>query len=336
MSAGREVAPTNMEPAPPNIAVSDTGHAPAVTATPTEAHAASVPVRCANCGASLAGRYCANCGQRVEHAVHSLSHFVREVAEDLTHADSRVWQTIRALLFKPGYLTREFLAGRRVKYLPPLRLYLVLSLFFFVIAAINNRHSTLRLVDAGGHEISFDADSNPTQSGEDRRKRAEQACAKIQYGGPWATALQSALRKSCQNAAEDNGRSLKEAYFHSLPRAIFLMVPILAAVMLPLYRRQRRYYVEHLLFLLHNHAFAFLWLGMFVLLTLVIPGDTLALMLALVFGLYILYYYYRSMRQVYGEDTARTLGKFAVLSLAYLITAGLVLVATGLYSVLVQ
>ena len=55
---------------------------------------------------------------------------------------------------------------------------------------------------------------------------------------------------------------------------------------------------------------------MFVLLTLVIPGDTVALMLALVFGLYIPYYYYRSMRQVYGEGTARTLGKLTVLSLS--------------------
>ena len=90
MSADREVAETNIEPAD------------AVAA------AASTPVLCANCGALLSGHYCARCGQRVEHAVHSLSHFLREVAEDLTHADSRLWRTIGALLFKPGYLTREF------------------------------------------------------------------------------------------------------------------------------------------------------------------------------------------------------------------------------------
>ena len=55
--------------------------------------------------------------------------------EDLTHADSRLWRTLAALLFKPGHLTREFLAGRRARYLPPVRLYLVLSVLFFLSRA---------------------------------------------------------------------------------------------------------------------------------------------------------------------------------------------------------
>jgi hypothetical protein len=325
MSADREVTVANIEPAQADVAAPAGPAAPGLTPTP-----------CVNCGTAVSGHYCTNCGQRVEHAVHSLWHFVREVAEDLTHADSRLWQTIATLLFKPGYLTREFLAGRRVKYLPPLRLYLVLSLCFFVIGVIDNRHATLVLVDAAGETISFPSVGQPLQAGESRQEHAERVCANIHYVGLGWPRLQSALRTSCRSAVEDDGRSLREAYFHNLPRAIFLMVPILAAVMLPLYRRQRRYYVEHLLFLLHNHAFAFLWLGMFALLSLAIPIEAVASMLTFVFDLYIPYYYYRSMRQVYGEGPARTLGKFTVLSLAYLITAGLVLVATGLYSVLVQ
>ncbi|HWW80538.1 MAG TPA: DUF3667 domain-containing protein [Steroidobacteraceae bacterium] len=330
MSADREVAATNIEPA---VAAAATG-APVVSGVATPR--ASAPVLCANCGVPLSGHYCSNCGQRVEHAVHSLSHFLGEVAEDLTHADSRLWRTIGALLFKPGYLTQEFLAGRRVKYLPPLRLYLVLSLFFFLIATANNRHVTLKIISGGDDDISIPAVAQPLQPGEDRRQHAEKVCAKLRYDGPWQSLLLPALRTGCQNAVEDDGRSLREDFFHNLPRAIFVMVPILAAAMKPLYRRQRRYYVEHLLFLLHNHSFVFLWLGLFVLITLVIPIEAVASTLAFVFGIYIPFYYYRSMRQVYGEGTGRTLGKFAVLSLAYLVTAGLVLVATGLYSVLVQ
>ena len=353
MSADREVAATNTEPVGVAAAVGDGAvrarHASEGTSrtdapTPSATHAvtgaatpaASALALCANCGAPILGHYCARCGQRVEHAVHSLSHFVREVAEDLTHADSRLWRTLQALLFKPGYLTSEFLAGRRVKYLPPLRLYLVLSLFFFLVAAVNNRHVTLKIISESDDEISFPAVAQPLPSGEDRRQHAEKVCAKLLYSGPWSAVLMPALRTGCQNAVEDDGRSLREAFFHNLPRAIFLMVPILAAAMQPLYRRQRRYYVEHLLFLLHNHAFVFLWLGLFVLITLVIPIEAVASTLSFVFGLYIPYYYYRSMRQVYGEGTARTLRKLTVLSLAYLITAGFVLVATSMYSVLVQ
>jgi hypothetical protein len=102
MSADREVVATVSAGPPTNTTA-------AVAAPAAEAHA---PTVCANCGATVPGHYCANCGQRVEHAVHSLWHVISEVAEDLTHADSRLWRTLSALLFKPGYLTTEFLAGR--------------------------------------------------------------------------------------------------------------------------------------------------------------------------------------------------------------------------------
>lgn len=88
---------------------------------------------CANCGAAVSGEFCGRCGQRREHEMHSVLHFSREAFEDLTHADSRLWRTMIALLFKPGYLTREFIEGRRVRYLPPIRLYLVLSVLFFLV-----------------------------------------------------------------------------------------------------------------------------------------------------------------------------------------------------------
>src|SRR6266436_982993 len=111
--------------------------APLSTAAQRAPAAASVApaLRCENCGAAVAQRYCGACGQRLEPPVHSLWHFAQLATEDLTHADSRLWRTLAALLFKPGYLTREFLAGRRARYLPPVRLYLVLSVVFFLGAS---------------------------------------------------------------------------------------------------------------------------------------------------------------------------------------------------------
>ena len=94
--------------------------------------AAPAPAHCENCGAVVPFVYCGVCGQRREPPVYSLWHFVHVALEDLTHADSRLWGTLAALLFKPGSLTREFLAGRRARYLPPVRLYLVLSVVFFL------------------------------------------------------------------------------------------------------------------------------------------------------------------------------------------------------------
>ena len=94
------------------------------------------PPACANCGAALSGRYCAQCGQRADTAAHSVGHFLWEAIEALTHADSRVWGTLQPLLRSPGFLTREFFAGRRARYVQPLRLYLILSVVFFVISAL--------------------------------------------------------------------------------------------------------------------------------------------------------------------------------------------------------
>src|ERR1700721_3601499 len=98
-----------------------TGGVPPVPAVPEALPSGAVhtPAACANCDATVSGHYCAHCGQKAEHAVHSLWHFLSEVAEDLTHADSRLWQTLEALLFKPGFLTCEFLAGRRARHTPP-------------------------------------------------------------------------------------------------------------------------------------------------------------------------------------------------------------------------
>jgi len=298
---------------------------------------------CANCGATVSGHYCASCGQRVGHAVHSLWHFLSEVAEDLTHADSRLWRTLSALLFKPGCLTNEFIAGRRMKYLPPFRLYLVLSLPFFLIVTFSNlRHTApaevqnATLTAEDKRELSIISDDLPVLPGESLQQHRERLCDNLQYGGPWRASIESTLRASCQSYVKDNGHSLQEAFLHNLPRALFLLLPILALVMKPLYLRPPRYFVEHLLFLLHNHAFVFVVLGLFTVAGLLIPSAAVIRNLAIAVGLYIPYYYYRGMRRVYGQGAARTLGKLAVLSFAYLVTAGIVLAATAIYSVLVQ
>src|SRR5580700_8181043 len=115
--------------------------APALAAQPLQ--------RCENCGNEVSQRYCGACGQRLDAPVHSLWHFSQIATEDLTHADSRVWRTLWALLARPGHLTREFLGGRRARYLPPVRLYLVLSVIFFLVASAVSKPFTVLSLDDG-------------------------------------------------------------------------------------------------------------------------------------------------------------------------------------------
>ena len=98
----------------------------------------AAPVHCKNCGAVLLDRFCGNCSQAADVHVPSTVELVHELMEGLTHSDSRLWRTLKYLWIKPGRLTQEFVAGRRVAYLPPFRLYLLLSVIFFLIASLSD------------------------------------------------------------------------------------------------------------------------------------------------------------------------------------------------------
>lgn len=308
-----------------------------LTAAQQDTHHAHTSSTCANCGAPLTGNYCANCGQRGEHEIHSIWHFSREVTEDLTHADSRLWSTMLALLLKPGLLTREFLAGRRVRYLPPLRLYLVLSVVFFLILGVSSHEPKAISFRSNGGRPSValvnpdEADGIAAKPGETPEQRADRVCHP-DYQGPLSQWLVPSIEKGCRQSLLDNGHTVSEATLHNLPRAMFLFVPALAVVMKLLYRRPRRFYVEHLLFFIHNHAFVFTIFGLYILLLRIVPAG-FDYWLRLIVWIYTIGYLFISMRRVYGQGSLKTFAKFTALAFTYLFGAALTLVLTLTYSV---
>ncbi|WP_441004847.1 DUF3667 domain-containing protein [Xanthomonas sp. NCPPB 1067] len=93
------------------------------------------PSACENCSAALQGAFCHACGQSAHNPVRSLAHAIEELFESLWHLDGRIFRTLRDLLV-PGRVATRFLAGQRVRYVAPMRLFLVLSLLTFFIARI--------------------------------------------------------------------------------------------------------------------------------------------------------------------------------------------------------
>ena len=89
---------------------------------------------CLNCGAELQGQYCGICGQRARGRLISLWELLQDAFGDLFEIDSRLWRTLIPLLIRPGRLTLDYLEGKRARYMPPFRMYLVLSVVFFVVA----------------------------------------------------------------------------------------------------------------------------------------------------------------------------------------------------------
>lgn len=105
-------------------------------------------LHCANCGASMQGEFCHECGQSIHSVLKPMHHMVEETVETVLHIDGRIVHTLPPLLLKPGFLTLEYFAGRRVRYIAPFRLMFVLCLLsLFVI------HLAIDRAGAEGHAV---------------------------------------------------------------------------------------------------------------------------------------------------------------------------------------
>lgn len=91
--------------------------------------------RCDNCETPLVGAYCHICGQHAHNPLRSFRHAVEDVFESFWHLDGRIFRTLRDLLV-PGRVAKNYLDGRRVAYVPPLRLFVILSLLTFFIGKL--------------------------------------------------------------------------------------------------------------------------------------------------------------------------------------------------------
>lgn len=112
--------------------------APGLTSIPTPSPSSpdAAATACANCGAPLAGPYCAQCGQAADDLRKPLRLLASELSHDVFAFDTRFFRTIVPLFFRPGFLTVEYLSGRREPYVPPLRAYIFASVIFFGLVAL--------------------------------------------------------------------------------------------------------------------------------------------------------------------------------------------------------
>jgi hypothetical protein len=287
----------------------------------------------------VAGEYCAACGQRVEPHIHSVWIFMREATESLTHADSRLWQSLAGLLFRPGFLTREFLDGRRARYLPPFRLYLVVSVLFFLLASLLGGPDDVIQITA---TEDLRAEVEQMARSADPAERAAAAAltpaetsrgCELTYQGPWQDYLVPRFRTACLKVFADGGRGLGREFMANLPQVLILFLPLIALVMRILYWRPKRYYVEHLLFFVHNHSFAFLLFALLMLISAVLP-EGVGGVLTFAATLYCMWYFFRAMRVVYGQGRLPTLAKYSVLGATYLVSGVTLAIVTLAYSAL--
>jgi hypothetical protein len=312
-------------------------------------------LNCANCGALLTGPYCAVCGQHAHESARSVSVLFHDAWHVVTHVDSRFWQTMYTLLLRPGRLTQEYFAERRARYLPPVRVYLVLSVLFFALgaggprvefetrAAEQNAHRSAVADVPDAHRYIAEALRQPAADDviaqePDNATRFvfdTNDCDSINSSFKW---LQKPLRAFCRRNLAKGGEPLRDAFVANIPKMMFVFLPMVALVMLLLYWRPRRYYVEHLVFFLHTHA------AMFLILLLEVPVSWAVAavpspksssgLVTLGTGVYAAWYVYRAMRVYYGQGRWLTVAKLAVVAFAYMIFLSITLLATLIISAL--
>lgn len=280
--------------------------------------------RCPNCGAVADRRFCASCGQEQKDFHVSFFRLIRDFLGDTLTFDSRLFRSLYPLVRRPGFLTREFIEGRRERYIPPLRLYLFISIVFFALM------NTLM----GGMEFTAQFDGmEPAQPGEARSGEPDTAEGDPPPAGDPETEFEVFGRDIAGESPlgqrlQENAERVKQSpalfirnLLENVPLMMFLMLPVYALLLRVLYPLADFVYMEHLVFSLHVHALYFLvFIAQMVLGAWIRPAAAPEVDLGILqpaLGTYLFFYVAFAMRRVYRQPWWATILKFLVLGLAY-------------------
>jgi hypothetical protein len=339
---------------------------------------------CLNCGTELSGQYCGHCGQRARNRLISLWELLSDAFGDLLELDSRLWRTLIPLLVRPGQLTRDYLEGRRARYMPPFRMYLVLSVVFFVVAFFDPRDDLSLLFEPEPEpvpeetseleeEMKSEAQEVLDELAEEGLISKDQAKATAGDADTQFTVVDSGdggvnfkidpetgdctlddagfdqmptwvrkrltrerLEGICERISADGAKTFTGLLIDNIPVALIVLLPFMALILKGLYPLSRRYFVEHLLFFVHFHAFFFLIMTLQILFsrlsTLIRLPEPIAVLIIVAASFYIPVYLYKAMRHVYGQGHIMTILKYLVMSVAYSIGAAFTMLGALLFA----
>ena len=187
--------------------------------TATMSHDGPHPSNCENCATALQGPYCHACGQHGHNQLKSFRHALEEVLESFWHVDGRIFRTLRDLLL-PWRIINNYLGGQRVRYIPPLRIFVILSLVTFFVAhfAIHSETGPVQFNDSDANSISA------ATTVEDVQRLRDQALAGIDKGATednnnpaFVKGVLETARKTVQAQADARTRELQSAKAKGLP-----------------------------------------------------------------------------------------------------------------------
>jgi hypothetical protein len=292
---------------------------------------------CMNCGTGLQGPFCYYCGQPDKNFMRFFPALLRELLEDFMDFDSRFMRTIKPLLFRPGKLTRDYLDGKRFRYVPPLRLYIFSSIAFFFLAAILAGNAISISTDSDDGEDAITGIHTGAEDKEEIREALEGIDPEL------AEEIEAEMKKIEEGEEEEDSISfndepwdreieanpdlIKDKVFELLPATMFVLLPIVAMLFKLWYLFAKKFYLEHLIFALHNHSFLFV-----VLLIMMLtngfadwrepseegPLSEAVTWINIVISIWIPVYFFISLKRVYQQGWALTALKYSCIGISYL------------------
>ena len=266
-------------------------------------------VSCPNCGEALAGDYCHRCGEKhLESRDLSVRNFLHEAAQELTSVEhSKLFHTLLAVLVRPGFLTNEWIAGRRKRYLKPLNL--CLGVFAVTLFA----YSVYKPVSM--YDLRNFVAQDKTES----------------------TAPIARLAEKKHMETEELLDRVSEKWQRYVSFSPVFLAAAFALVLQLVFISSRRYFVEHLVFSMHFFSFTMLTLILLwpVYFFTGIKSGGASTLVAVVKWLIDIVYMFFAVRAVYRLGTARTLLASLLLILGYFLIYILTLVVTVVAALIV-
>jgi hypothetical protein len=294
---------------------------------------------CLNCGSHLNGaNYCPSCGQKNDNSKLTLKHVLSESISNLFAFDGRFFYTLRNLILRPGKVPKEYVEGKRMRFMNPVRIYFLTSVLLLGIVQIKDGSiNVVNIQRPDKQEGNIQADSTritkediaaPIDAGFSNDEAPgilrEVYLMSNFYGNHKGLSVKSALDsmgyeysfynrfKYSQGAkiAEFDNDEFNQFLFSKMFWVLFLFLPLLALILKLLYARRSFFYPEHLFFTFYNQSVFFILLSIANLFS----GIT-EVVLMVVFLISFAVYLYIAMRRFYEQSARKTLAKFILLNL---------------------
>ncbi len=259
---------------------------------------------CANCGRSLKPKFkfCPDCGQKNADTKVSLRVLISDYVREELHLNNKTLRSLKLFLFRPGQLTVAYMQGQRKNWITPTKLFFWTGFLFLAVLILNIDLQAIKISPGSGGSIL-----------EIKAPDGQKTSLKAVESNHW---LGSYLVKQL-NKANDQPVEFLHSVFRKIPFVLLFILPFFALILKVLFRKRKVLYLEHLVYLLHLHAFGFLAFAL--LLTLNFIKHPLAIWPKRLILLVVFSYFLVSMRRVYGLTWGRTVGTGMVVFWLYVV-----------------